>query len=46
VREYNTRSGADSMPKKPLFDCETLFPRIAAIIREADGYIAYYEIVE
>jgi len=34
------------MTKKALFDCETLFPIIAAIIREADGCIAYYEIVE
>jgi hypothetical protein len=34
------------MTKKPLFACETLFPRIAAIIHEADGHIAYYEIVE
>jgi len=34
------------MPNKPLFDCEILFPRIAAIIRKADGYIDYYDIVE
>jgi len=33
------------MPKRPLFDCETLFPRIAAIIREAKGYIASYDIL-
>lgn len=33
------------MPKKPLFNCETLFPSIAAIIREADGYIASHDIV-
>ena len=34
------------MTKKPLFDCKSLFPRIASIIRDANGFIAYYEIVE
>ena len=34
------------MTKKSQFDCETIFPRTACIISEADGYIAYYEIVE
>jgi len=33
------------MPKKPLFDCETLFPRIANIIREPGGCIASHDIM-
>ena len=33
------------MPTKPQFDCDTVFPRIALYIREAEGYIEHGDLV-
>ena len=33
------------MPSKLQFDCDTLFPRVAVYVREADGYINHWELV-
>jgi hypothetical protein len=36
----------DLMPIKLQFDCDALFPRVGFYVREADGYIEHWELVE